>query len=128
MNRCRSSRTKAFDSSGKAVAGHEGRRQSPRAEVASSATACCSPRPKRRTCKRSDGVRQAAAQIGRSRCSIRSSRSRLWKERESADKVQVAIITRQLGALLRAGVPLAESLGALSIRVERPGSSACSPT
>lgn len=44
-----------------------------------------------------------------------------WKERETADKVQVGIITRQLGTLLKAGVPLAESLGALVDQIERPG-------
>jgi general secretion pathway protein F len=46
---------------------------------------------------------------------------RAWKERETADKVQVGILTRQLGTLLKAGVPLAESLGALVDQVERPG-------
>jgi general secretion pathway protein F len=43
-----------------------------------------------------------------------------YRERESADKSQVAIITRQLGTLLKAGVPLAESLGALVEQTERP--------
>ncbi len=46
---------------------------------------------------------------------------RMWRERESADRMQVAIITRQLGTLLKAGVTLAESLGALVDQVERPG-------
>src|SRR4051794_35665092 len=35
---------------------------------------------------------------------------RAWRERETADKMQVAVLTRQLGTLLKAGVPLAESL------------------
>src|SRR4029079_10592347 len=43
-----------------------------------------------------------------------------WRERESADKSQVAVITRQLGVLLKAGVPLAEALGALVEQMERP--------
>jgi general secretion pathway protein F len=46
---------------------------------------------------------------------------RYWKEREAADRTAVAVITRQLGTLLKAGVPLAESLGALVDQVERPG-------
>jgi general secretion pathway protein F len=45
---------------------------------------------------------------------------RSWRERESADKSQVAVITRQLGVLLKAGVPLAEALGALVEQMERP--------
>ena len=46
---------------------------------------------------------------------------RYWREREPADRVQVAVLTRQLGTLLKAGVPLAESLAALVDQVERPG-------
>jgi general secretion pathway protein F len=46
---------------------------------------------------------------------------KMWQERETADKLQVAVITRQLGTLLKAGVPLAESLGALVDQLERPG-------
>jgi general secretion pathway protein F len=45
---------------------------------------------------------------------------RAFRERESADRAQVAVITRQLGVLLKAGVPLAESLGALVEQLERP--------
>jgi general secretion pathway protein F len=39
--------------------------------------------------------------------------------RKHADKQQVAILTRQLGVLLKAGVPLAESLGALVDQSDR---------
>ena len=46
---------------------------------------------------------------------------RMWKERESADRAAVASLTRQLGTLLKAGVPLAESLGALVDQIEQPG-------
>ena len=46
---------------------------------------------------------------------------RSFRERESADRAQVATITRQLGTLLKAGVPLAESLGAMVEQLERPG-------
>lgn len=46
---------------------------------------------------------------------------RMWQERETADKMQVAIITRQLGTLLKAGVPLAEGLAALVDQLDRPG-------
>jgi general secretion pathway protein F len=46
---------------------------------------------------------------------------RLWRERQTADRIQVAVITRQLGTLLKAGVTLAESLGALVDQLERPG-------
>ena len=46
---------------------------------------------------------------------------RMWNERSSADRGTVAVITRQMGTLLKAGVPLAESLGALVDQVERPG-------
>ena len=46
---------------------------------------------------------------------------RVWQERETADKIQVAGLTRQLGTLIKAGVPLAESLGALVDQIERPG-------
>ncbi|HZS39729.1 MAG TPA: type II secretion system F family protein, partial [Polyangia bacterium] len=46
---------------------------------------------------------------------------RMWRERQTADRMQVAIITRQLGVLLKAGVPLAEGLGALVDQVEKPG-------
>jgi general secretion pathway protein F len=42
------------------------------------------------------------------------------RERSAADKAQVAVLTRQLGTLLKAGVPLAESLGALVDQVEKP--------
>ncbi len=41
--------------------------------------------------------------------------------RKNADNRQVAILTRQLGVLLKAGVPLAESLGALVDQSETPG-------
>jgi len=44
-----------------------------------------------------------------------------WREREQADRLQVAVITRQLGTLLKAGVPLAEALAALVDQLERPG-------
>jgi general secretion pathway protein F len=44
-----------------------------------------------------------------------------WRERENADRLQVAVITRQLGTLLKAGVPLAEALAALVDQLERPG-------
>ena len=43
---------------------------------------------------------------------------RYWKERESADRGAVAVLTRQLGTLLKAGVPLAESLGALVEQIQ----------
>lgn len=39
---------------------------------------------------------------------------------KDADKTQVAILTRQLAVLLKAGVPLAESLGALVDQSDRP--------
>src|SRR3954453_23301628 len=38
---------------------------------------------------------------------------RMWRDRRDADKRQVAVLTRQLGVLLKAGVPLSEALGAL---------------
>lgn len=38
---------------------------------------------------------------------------RMYFEKKNADSAQVAILTRQLGVLLKAGVPLSESLGAL---------------
>ena len=47
--------------------------------------------------------------------------SAIWKERETADRGDVAVLTRQLGTLLKAGVPLADSLGALVDQVERAG-------
>jgi general secretion pathway protein F len=47
--------------------------------------------------------------------------ARYWKERESADTATVAVITRQMGTLMKAGVPLADSLAALVDQVERPG-------
>lgn len=46
---------------------------------------------------------------------------RMYRDRSTADRNTVAIITRQLGTLLKAGVPLAESLGALVDQVERAG-------
>lgn len=46
---------------------------------------------------------------------------RAWNDRQSANRAQVAILTRQLGTLLKAGVTLAESLGALVDQIERPG-------
>jgi general secretion pathway protein F len=46
---------------------------------------------------------------------------RYWKERESADRGSVAVLTRQLGTLLKAGVPLADSLSALVDQVDRAG-------
>jgi general secretion pathway protein F len=46
---------------------------------------------------------------------------RMWKERESADRMSVAVLTRQLGTLIKAGVPLSEALGALVDQIERPG-------
>jgi general secretion pathway protein F len=49
------------------------------------------------------------------------SAAKAWREREAADRMQVAITTRQLGTLLKAGVPLAEALGALVEQVERAG-------
>src|SRR6185369_17010748 len=54
-----------------------------------------------------------AAKIGLMALISPSAALRAWRDRETADKVQVAVITRQLGTLLKAGVPLAESLGAL---------------
>src|SRR3954470_8896282 len=39
--------------------------------------------------------------------------ARMWKERETADRTAVAVLTRQMGTLLKAGVPLAEGLSAL---------------
>ena len=47
--------------------------------------------------------------------------ARAWRDRETADRMQVAVLTRQMGTLLKAGVPLAESLGALVEQVEKPG-------
>jgi len=38
---------------------------------------------------------------------------RMWKERQTADRTAVAVITRQMGTLLKAGVPLADGLAAL---------------
>ena len=46
---------------------------------------------------------------------------RAYRDREQGDKLQVAVITRQMGTLLKAGVPLAEALGALVDQLERPG-------
>src|SRR5437870_4810152 len=46
---------------------------------------------------------------------------KMWQDRETGDRLQVAVITRQLGTLLKAGVPLAESLGALVDQLERAG-------
>lgn len=45
--------------------------------------------------------------------------SELASSQKEADKTQVAILTRQLGVLIKAGVPLAESLGALVDQSER---------
>ncbi len=44
-----------------------------------------------------------------------------FRERETADRAEVATLTRQLGTLLKAGVPLAESLGALVEQIDRAG-------
>jgi general secretion pathway protein F len=46
---------------------------------------------------------------------------RMWKEREAADRAAVATLTRQMGTLLKAGVPLADSLAALVDQIEKPG-------
>lgn len=46
---------------------------------------------------------------------------KLWRDRDTADGLQVAVLTRQLGTLLKAGVPLAEGLGALVDQTERSG-------
>src|SRR5260370_27171618 len=46
---------------------------------------------------------------------------RMWRERETADRAAVASLTRQLGTLLNAGVPLSEALGALVDQLERAG-------
>ncbi|MDB4970122.1 MAG: ral secretion pathway protein [Myxococcales bacterium] len=46
---------------------------------------------------------------------------RYWRDRETADRSAVAVLTRQMGTLLKAGVPLSESLGALVDQVEKPG-------
>jgi general secretion pathway protein F len=46
---------------------------------------------------------------------------RLTGQRRDASKAQVAVLTRQLGVLLKAGVPLAEALGALVDQAEQPG-------
>lgn len=45
---------------------------------------------------------------------------KMWQDRRTGDRLQVAVITRQLATLLRAGVPLAESLAALVDQLERP--------
>src|SRR6185503_3500515 len=45
---------------------------------------------------------------------------KMWQDRRTGDRMQVAVITRQLATLLRAGVPLAESLAALVDQLERP--------
>jgi type II secretory pathway component PulF len=42
--------------------------------------------------------------------------------------MEVAVLTRQLGTLLRAGVQLSESLAALIEQAEDPTSSMCCPT
>jgi general secretion pathway protein F len=47
--------------------------------------------------------------------------ARAWRDREGGDRLQVASLTRQLGTLLKAGVPLAESLSALVDQIEKPG-------
>jgi general secretion pathway protein F len=62
-----------------------------------------------------------AAAVGLTALINPASALKMWQERETADKLQVAVITRQLGTLLKAGVPLAESLGALVDQLERPG-------
>ncbi len=46
---------------------------------------------------------------------------RMWRDRDTADRTQVAILTRQLGVLLKAGVTLGEALAALVEQTERPG-------
>ncbi len=46
---------------------------------------------------------------------------KMWQERRTASNLQVAILTRQLGTLVKAGVPLAESLGALVEQIDQPG-------
>jgi general secretion pathway protein F len=46
---------------------------------------------------------------------------RMWREREGANAATVAVITRQMGTLLKAGVPLAEGLAALTDQVEQAG-------
>ena len=59
--------------------------------------------------------------IGALRLFIGMTPGRLREGRKDADNRQVAILTRQLGVLLKAGVPLAESLGALVDQSEAPG-------
>src|SRR6478609_496725 len=44
-----------------------------------------------------------------------------YRDRETGDRLQVSSLTRQLGTLLKAGVPLAESLSALVDQIEKPG-------
>jgi len=46
---------------------------------------------------------------------------KVWRDRDSADRIQVAIMTRQLGVLLKAGVTLGEALSALVDQTERTG-------
>ena len=46
---------------------------------------------------------------------------RSYRERETADSAEVATLTRQLGTLLKAGVPLAESLAALVDQIDKAG-------
>jgi general secretion pathway protein F len=46
---------------------------------------------------------------------------KMYRDRDSANKLTVSVLTRQLGTLLRAGVPLAEGLGALVDQTEQPG-------
>ncbi len=41
------------------------------------------------------------------------------QERQKASQLQIAVLTRQLGTLLKAGVPLAESLGALVDQIDQ---------
>lgn len=41
------------------------------------------------------------------------------QERQKASQLQIAVLTRQLGTLIKAGVPLAESLGALVDQIDQ---------
>jgi general secretion pathway protein F len=43
-----------------------------------------------------------------------------YKDRDTTDRLQVSVVTRQLGTLLKAGVPLSESLGALVEQIDIP--------
>src|SRR5947209_2887518 len=58
-----------------------------------------------------------AAEIGEKAPSVIA----MWKLRRETDRRHVAILTRQLGVLLKAGVPLSEALAALVDQADSPG-------